>query len=60
MEGDFEISTTLYLDNEEDTRYDVCLNGTYAITFGHDFVGKEFVLYPIDVQVEVDTSRLFN
>jgi hypothetical protein len=60
MEGDFEISTTLYLDNEEDTRYDVCLNGTYAITFGHEFVGKEFVLYPIDVQVEVDTSRLFN
>jgi hypothetical protein len=48
------------LDNEEDTRYDVCLNGTYAITFGHEFVGKEFVLYPIDVQVEVDTSRLFN
>lgn len=59
VRGGFSISTVLYFDNEDDTRTDITLDGTFEIHLHPNQKGINFELEPLYIEAQIDTSEYY-
>lgn len=57
--GQFSISTVMYFDNEDDTRTDVSLDGTFEICMQPAKNGMRFELEPFSIEARIDDSKFY-